>query len=169
MDQFEVTVYYLETRSPPNETIPPPRDDLTVVLAQKPTVPYYRFLYDTVGRAYYWNTRSKLSDEELSAWITDPRNKLHVLFAAGVPAGFAELDYRVENEVEITQFGLMPEFIGQGLGKYFLNWTLHEAWRSHPERVWLHTCTADHPAALPNYLKAGFVLYKTTKKLKDRR
>jgi len=32
--------------------------------------------------------------------------------------------------------------------------------RYGPKRVWLHTCTLDHPAALPNYQKAGFAIYK---------
>jgi hypothetical protein len=59
-----------------------------------------------------------------------------------------------------VRFGLIPEFIGQGLGRYFLQWTIDKAWRSQPRRFWLHTCTQDHPAALPNYLKAGFVAYK---------
>ncbi len=80
--------------------------------------------------------------------------------AGGVPAGFAELDRRIEGEIELVQFGLMPEFIGQGLGRYFLQWAIDKAWSYHPRRFWLHTCTKDHPAALPNYLKAGFVVYK---------
>ena len=58
------------------------------------------------------------------------------------------------------EFGLMPEFLGQGLGRYFLQWTIDRAWSYSPRRFWLHTCTKDHPAALPNYLKAGFAIYK---------
>jgi GNAT superfamily N-acetyltransferase len=57
-------------------------------------------------------------------------------------------------------FGLMPEFIGQGLGRYFLRWAIGRAWSYGPRRFWLHTDTKDHPAALPNYLKAGFDIYK---------
>jgi len=52
------------------------------------------------------------------------------------------------------------DFIGQGLGKWFLQWTIDKAWSDGPKRFWLHTCTLDHPAALPNYSKAGFVLFK---------
>jgi GNAT superfamily N-acetyltransferase len=84
----------------------------------------------------------------------------------GVPAGFAELDWRIEGEIELVQFGLMPEYIGQGLGRYFLQWTIDKAWSYSPRRLWLHTCTKDHPAALPNYLKAGFEIYK--EEVKDR-
>ena len=71
---------------------------------------------------------------------------------------FAELDRRKPGELELVQFGLMAEFIGQGLGKYFLQWTIDRAWGYQPTRLWLHTCTLDHPAALPNYLKAGFAV-----------
>jgi len=102
----------------------------------------------------------KLSDAELTAILQDPRVEIHVLYADGVPAGFAELDRRVEGEIEIKQFGLMPEFLGQGLGKYFLQWTLERAWSYKPTRVWLHTCNLDHPAALPMYLTAGFEIYQ---------
>ena len=77
-----------------------------------------------------------------------------------MPAGFAELDRRVAGEVELVQFGLLPEFIGQGLGKFFLQWAIDKSWGYGPRRLWLHTCSLDHPAALPNYLKAGFQICK---------
>ena len=64
------------------------------------------------------------------------------------------------HSIELVQFGLISEFIGQGLGKWFLQWTIDKAWSYQPKRFWLHTCTLDHPAALPNYTKAGFVLFK---------
>jgi len=125
-----------------------------------PAVPYYRSLYDAVGREYHWLSRRKMSDEALAALLGDPRNELHVLHVAGTPAGFAELDRRRPGEVELVQFGLISRFIGQGLGKWFLQWTIDQAWGYGPRRLWLHTCTLDHPAALPNYQKAGFVLFK---------
>jgi GNAT superfamily N-acetyltransferase len=123
-------------------------------------VPFYRFLYDAVGKQFRWLSRRKMSDEELAAILDDPRNELHVLHVDGTPAGFAELDRRRADEIELTQFGLMSDFIGQGLGKWFLQWAVDKAWSYGPKRFWLHTCTFDHPAALPNYTKAGFVLYK---------
>jgi GNAT superfamily N-acetyltransferase len=75
------------------------------------------------------------------------------------------LDRQGEGEIELVQFGLMPEFIGQGLGRYFLQWTIDKAWSHGPRRLWLHTCTKDHLAALPNYLKAGFAVYKEEMKV----
>ena len=126
----------------------------------RPTVAFYRFFYDIVGGPWYWSSRKKLSDAEIAAIIHDPQVEMHVLYVEGVPAGFAELDRRTAGEIELVQFGLLPEFIGQGLGKYFLQWTIDKAWSYQPKRLWLHTCTLDHPAALPNYLKAGMVVYE---------
>ncbi len=167
MPQVEITTYYLEMLVPRQRSVPPPRDGLSIVHAKKPTVAYYRFLYDTVGGPYHWTSRKKLSEETLAAIIQDAKVEIHVLFVDGVPAGFAELDRRKEDDVELVQFGLVPEFVGQGLGKYFLHWTIEKAWSYQPRRFWLHTCTQDHPAALPNYLKAGFVVYKEEVKQKE--
>ncbi len=160
MEMVDVTVFYLEMLSPSRRAIPAPREALSVRHMPSPTVEEYRHLYNAVGRDYHWLSRRKLSDEELAAVIQNPRNELHVLNFEGTPAGFAELDRRQPDEIELVQFGLTREFIGQGLGKWFLQWTIDQAWSYQPRRFWLHTCTLDHPAALPNYLNAGFVLYR---------
>jgi GNAT superfamily N-acetyltransferase len=157
---MKVKTTYLEMFAHPQRVVAPPRPGLTVVHARMPSVAYYRFLYDAVGRDYDWTSRKKLSDAELAALLNDPRIEVHVLMADGVPAGFAELDRRTEGEIELVQFGLMPEHIGQGLGRYFLQWTIDKAWSYAPRRLWLHTCTKDHAAALPTYLKAGFTIYQ---------
>ena len=138
----------------------PLREGLSVIHAQMPSVAYYRFLYSAVGREYHWYSRGRLPDAEIAAILQDPLNEVHVLHVDGSPAGFAELDRRSPPDIELTQFGLMADFIGQGLGKYFLQWAIDKAWSYQPRRFWLHTCTLDHAAALPNYRKAGFVLYK---------
>jgi GNAT superfamily N-acetyltransferase len=157
---MKIKVTYLEMFAYPQRAVPPSREGLAVVHAKRPTVAYYRFLYDGVGRDYDWPRCQKLSDAELAALLNDPRLEVHVLMAEGVAAGFAELDRRTEGEIELVQFGLMPEFIGQGLGRYFLRWAIDRAWGYGPRRFWLHTDTKDRPAALPNYLKAGFAVYK---------
>jgi GNAT superfamily N-acetyltransferase len=112
-----------------------------------------------VGSDYHWLSRRKLSDSELGTILEDPMIELHVLQVDGSPGGFAELDRREANEIELVQFGLMPDFIGQGLGKWFLQWTINKVWSYRPTRFWLHTCSLDHPAALPTYKKAGFAQY----------
>jgi GNAT superfamily N-acetyltransferase len=156
---MKVKTTYLQMLARPERVVPPPREELAVH-ARRPTVAYYRFLYDAVGRDYDWSSRKKLSDAELAAILDDPRDEVHVLMADGVPAGFAELDRRTEGEIELAQFGLMTQFIGQGLGRWFLQWVIDLAWIYQPRRFLLHTDTEDHPAALPNYLKAGFAIYK---------
>jgi GNAT superfamily N-acetyltransferase len=159
-DGVTVTTTCLQRFARPQRVVPPPRAGLAAVRASNPTVTYYRSLYDAVGRDYDWTSRKRLSDAELAALLHDPRLEVHVLTADGAPAGFAELDRRVEGEIELVQFGLLPEFVGQGLGRYFLRWAIDKAWSYHPRRFWLHTCTKDHPSALPNYLKAVFAVCK---------
>jgi GNAT superfamily N-acetyltransferase len=160
MELVQVTVHYLEMLSPSRGTVPAPRDGLAVAHIESPTVAHYRWLYGAVGKDYFWLSRRKMPDDALAAIIGDPRNELHVLHVDGTVAGFAELDRRQPDEIELVQFGLMRDFIGQGLGKWFLGWTIDRAWSYAPRRIWLHTCSLDHPAALPNYTKAGFVLFR---------
>lgn len=164
---MEVKVTYLEMLQRPARVGPAPHEGLAVVHAKRPTIAYYRFLYDAVGRQYHWVRRTRYTDEELARIIHDPLDEVHVLHVDGVPAGYAELDRRVPGEVELNQFGLTADFIGQGLGKWFLQWTIDRAWSYAPKRFWLHTCTLDHPNALPNYQKAGFVVYKEEVKQQD--
>ena len=93
-----------------------------------------------------------------------------MLYRNGAPAGFGELDRRQPGEIELAYFGLMPDAIGQGLGVWLLHETIDLAWSYEPERLWLHTCTLDHPRALPLYQRAGFVPYKQeTKTIPDPR
>ena len=75
MPIVDVKMYYLEMLARPGRTVPPPREGLTVVHARKPTVAYYRFLYDSVGGAYHWISRTKLTDAELATLIHDPASK----------------------------------------------------------------------------------------------
>jgi GNAT superfamily N-acetyltransferase len=157
---MKTTVYYLQMFAQFHQVVPLPRNGINILHSKWPSIAWYRFLYDAVGKDWNWTSRKKLSDTALATIIHDANDEVHVLFVDGVPAGFVELDRRVEGEIEITQFGLMPEFLGQGLGKYFLHWSIDRAWGYRPKRLWLHTCTDDHPAAIPNYLKAGFVIYK---------
>ena len=160
MELVEVTVHYLEMLAPTGRTESAPREGLSVEYVASPSVPYYRSLYDAVGKDFYWLSRRKMSDEALAAIIGDPLDELHVLHVDGEPAGFAELDRRQPGEIELVQFGLLPAFIGQGLGKWFLQWAVDKAWSYQPKRFWLHTCTLDHPVSLSNYQKRGFALYR---------
>jgi GNAT superfamily N-acetyltransferase len=127
---------------------------------------FYRYLYVEVGREYHWKDRLSWSEIQFRDWLAGP-SVIWLLSVAGAPAGFFELRGHEDGSREIAYFGLMPEFVGRGLGKYLLTRSVEEAWALKPTRVWLHTCTLDHPAALPNYLSRGFrkvreEVYQTT-------
>ena len=72
------------------------------------------------------------------------------------PLGYYELAREPDGAVEIVYFGLVAEAQGRGLGRGLLTHAVRTAWASGATRVWLHTCTLDGPAALPNYLARGF-------------
>ena len=116
---------------------------------------FYRHLYTEVGRPWHWIDRLPWSEAQFREWLGGP-STVWLLTAHGAPGGFFELRRHDDGSVEIAYFGLMPELVGGGLGKYLMSRAIEEAWALRPTRVWLHTCTLDHPAALPNYIKHGF-------------
>lgn len=117
---------------------------------------FYRYLYAEVGRAYRWFDRLSWTDEEIRAHLADPAISLWLLTVRSAPAGYFELNAGADGSVEIAYFGLLPEFIGRGYGKHLLTKAVDRAWSSGARRVWLHTCSLDDPAALPNYRARGF-------------
>ena len=160
-DLVETTVTSLEMRSPPKRPpAPVPLGKFAILRAERPTVSFYRYLYDTIGEPWTWTDRRRMDDETLREIIHDPRVEISVLYAAGVPAGYFELDCRIEGEVELVYLGLIPDFIGRGLGRYLLDCSVATAWTREPGRVWVQTCTLDHPGALSLYQRAGFSPYK---------
>lgn len=159
-DQPETNlVTYLEMRRPQRATRPWPGAAFRIVRLERPSVRFYRYLYATVGEGWFWELRKRFDDAELAAIVHDPRVELYLLTEGGTPAGYGEIDRRVPNEAEIAYFGLVPEAVGRGLGRWFLEQITARAWRSAPQRVWLHTCDLDHPRALANYQAVGFEVY----------
>lgn len=124
-------------------------------------VSFYRYLYTEVGRAYRWQDRLRWTDAEIAAHLQDATRSLWVLSVDNAPAGYAETRRDPDGTVELAYFGLIPEFVGRGLGKHLLSVAVERIWESGARRIWLHTCTLDHPAALPNYLKRGFAPFRT--------
>jgi GNAT superfamily N-acetyltransferase len=145
----------------PHLAVTPPHRSGMLLRLDEPTAAFYRFLYETVGRRWGWSDRDDLSDEELLEIVADPAVIIFVLFMGGVPAGFFELDCRTEGEVELAHFGLMPEFIGRGLGKYLLAAAIDVAWDEEPERVWVSVTDREHPRGILTYQWAGFEPYET--------
>jgi GNAT superfamily N-acetyltransferase len=130
--------------------------DYQVVRVVMPTVAFYRYLYNTVGADYVWWLRRTMPDDELASLLREQAVSIHVLYNGGEPAGFFELDGRGWPDVNLSYFGLMPHAIGAGVGFPFLQHAIDAAWRLGPRGVTVNTCTADHPRALPTYLRAGF-------------
>jgi GNAT superfamily N-acetyltransferase len=152
-----VTVTFLRMDAPPAPG-PALPDGVALVRIDRCTVKFYRYLYDTVGGDYVWWLRRTLSDAALETILRDAGVSIHVLYAGGEPAGFFELDRRGRPVINLSYFGLMPHVIGRGLGRAFLGAAVQAAWAASPNvrAVTVNTCTADHPRALPGYIRAGF-------------
>jgi GNAT superfamily N-acetyltransferase len=163
-----VTVTFLRQENPPASTTPiqlPPNTVLTRVT--HPTVAFYRYLYDTVGAPYVWWLRRTMPVEQLAALLSSPGVSLFVLYQDNEPAGFYELDARSGHTVNLSYFGLLPHAVGRGLGTQLLRFAIATAWAHKPRALTVNTCTADHPRALPNYLRAGFTPVRSTREVWD--
>ena len=165
--KLEMIVTWLEMRVPPQRAAPRRAEPLSIQRARRPTVSFYRYLYDTVGGPWMWYERRHMDDAALAAIVQHPEVGVYVMYLDGVPAGYAELDRRVAGEVELAYFGLVPEFIGRGLGRYLLDWAVARAFDGEPERLFVHTCNFDHPAALATYQRAGFKVYRQERRIID--
>ncbi|MBL8837492.1 MAG: GNAT family N-acetyltransferase [Alphaproteobacteria bacterium] len=162
---IDITVTHLEmTAAPRVPAPPPPALKLAVLRAEPISVPFYRYLYNTVGETWLWWDRRRMSDATLAAIIGDKAVEVYVLYVNGEPAGFIELDRRDEGAIAIAYFGLMPHFIGRGLGPWFLHWGIDVAWRYKPARLTVSTCTLDHPKALALYQRMGFEPVRQSKR-----
>lgn len=158
--RIRVDITYVQMHAPPTtlEVKAPP--GATIRTIATPTVHFYRYLYNSVGAPWLWYERRLIDDDGIARIISHPQISIDVLFVEDVPAGFCEFDMRSWPELEIGYFGLMPDFIGRGFGPYLLDASIRSAWARDPRRVWLHTCTLDHPKALRTYLNAGFEPYR---------
>jgi len=125
-----------------------------------PELDWYRALFRRIGEPYLWASRLELSDAGLRAILADPQVEVYRVVAGGEEAGIVELDFRVPGECELTYFGVTQGLIGSGAGRWMIHRAIERAWSLEIERFWVHTCTLDHPAALPFYRKAGFVPFR---------
>ena len=166
-ETIAVTVTFLRMEHPPSTPplgIPGFTRTERVV---RPTVAFYRYLYNTVGADYVWWLRRVTPDDELARMLNHSSTSIHVLFKDGEPAGFFELDARNGATVNLSYFGLMPHMIGIGAGPGFLRQAIDTAWSAGPRAVTVNTCTADHPRALPNYIRAGFTTVRAVQEIWD--
>ena len=154
------TVTFLEMHSKPVETVHTIPGTSFQLLPKPVSVTEYRKYYYGVGEKWHWLDRMVMPDEELFEKINADKIDIFVFYVNNEPAGYIEFIIEILY-TEILYFGLLPEFIGKGLGKYFLQWVIEKAWSYNPEWIQLNTCTLDHPNALGVYKKAGFIPVRT--------
>jgi GNAT superfamily N-acetyltransferase len=120
-----------------------------------------------VGEPYLWSSRLSIADTELLRILRDPGIEVYALRERGEDVGLLELDFRIAGQTEVGFFGLLESTVGAGAGRYLMNRALERAWTRAVKRVWVHTCNLDHPAALPFYIRSGFVPYKREVEIYD--
>jgi GNAT superfamily N-acetyltransferase len=152
-------VTYLDMRWPPSSTpheapaawsLVPLSDDLA----------RYRVLFRRVGEPWLWFTRLIMTDEALRQIVENPKVQAFALRVADEDIGILELDFRQPEECELSFFGLVPEATGRGWGGVLIDEAIRRAWARPISRLWVHTCSLDHPHALGFYLRSGFKPYK---------
>lgn len=156
----EVTTYYLEITDPaamrPSR---PSSQSLEIRQARIPLPELNRFLWVAVGRDWHWRARLKWSRDQWLAYMGRPELETWVAYVDGTPAGYYEQELQADGGAEIVNFGMLPQFTGQGLGGTLLVHAIERGFQRGARRVWLHTCTLDHPTALAHYQARGFRLY----------
>lgn len=158
----EVTTWYLEMLNPADlrpKWLESP--ELTVQQAKVPSPEFSRFLYVSVGQRWYWCDRLPWTRAQWLAYLDRSELETWVAYWSGTPAGYIELEVQADGSVKIVYFGLLPQFIGQGLGGHLLSAGIARGWQLGANRVWVHTCTLDGPHALNNYKARGLRLYDT--------
>jgi GNAT superfamily N-acetyltransferase len=127
----------------------------------------YRALFRTIGEPWLWFSRAVMPDDTLAAILDDPGVEAYALQDGTADVGLLELDFRSEGEVELAFLGLVPEFIGQGAGRFLMNEAIGRAFARPIQRFFVHTCTLDSPGALAFYLRSGFTPYRRSIEVAD--
>lgn len=156
----EIVTTYLQMSSPtelvPARSLDP---DFIVLEAVEPQWQLNRSLYLLVGEPWAWIDKQIWNDQQWESYVDSERLRTFVASWRGSTAGYYELRRDDAQGVEIAYFGLAPDFIGRGLGGALLTDALRRAWAWEAHRVWVHTCTLDHPAAVKNYQARGMKVY----------
>ncbi|HPG38860.1 MAG TPA: GNAT family N-acetyltransferase [bacterium] len=141
--------------------------DFHIIRVEQPYPAFNKFLYSEVGKDWFWIDKLSWSHDQWHKYVDRPELETWVGYLHGAPAGYYELEKQPGTQIELVYFGILPPYYGQGLGGILLTHAIIRAWSMKPKRVWVHTCSHDHPAALQNYLARGFVLYNETVEEKE--
>ena len=160
-------VTYLQMLTPPTALPVVARAAWSVRRRTNPDLNWYRNLFRKVGEEWLWFSRLQMDDEGLQAVIHDPAVEIFAFEIEGQEKGIVELDRRKKPDVELAFFGLSADAIGIGAGRFLLDQAIRLAWSGNPTRVLVHTCTIDHPRALPLYMAYGFVPHRRAIEIAD--
>ena len=162
MPTTSTTIFHLEMRDPQafRPRAGPPGFQVAIVAPPNPEL--NRRFYCTVGSQWQWTDRRKWSEDDWQRYVQRDVLRTWVGQLHNQSVGYFELETQDDGNIEIVYFGLLPEFIGRGLGGALLSAAIERAWDApDTRRVWVHTCTHDHQHALDNYRKRGFTIFKT--------
>ncbi len=158
---YRLTTHYLEMRAPAQlvaARVPQPAPRIERACLPLPEL--NRFLYTAVGGDWHWRDRLGWTHADWMRWLDRPGVQTWVLYEQGTPAGYIELEKQAGDDVELAYFGLIPRFVGRGLGGHLLTVGIRQAWAMGARRVWVHTCSLDGPTALANYQARGLQVYR---------
>jgi len=127
----------------------------------------YRALFRRVGERWLWMSRLVVPEAALRTILDDPAVEAFALRSGGEDIGILELAFRQADECELAYFGVVPEAIGTGAGRFLMSEAVTRAWARPIRRFWVHTCTHDHPRALAFYQRSGFRAYKRAIEIAD--
>ena len=187
MSDNAITTWYLHYQGAP-QALPGWPADCLLMEATIPSPELSQFLFTAVGNHWQWFSRLSWDYQQWLSYLSNESVRTWVLYQSGTPAGFIELNLHppvdecgqhltlpsadTAASVELKFFGLLPAFTGRGLGPKLAQAAiaLAQQWLAtnitggsnntdSNNKIWVHTCSADHPAALATYQKAGFVIY----------
>lgn len=160
MTRVQVTTWYLDYQGP-TLALPEWPQDMLLQEVKIPSPDFSQFLFCAVGHHWRWFSRLSWTYQQWLDYLNSGNVRTWVLYQQGSPAGFVELRKDLEDGVELKFFGLLPAFIGQGLGAKLAQAAIALAQQWQAQKVWVHTCSADHPSALKTYQQAGFSITQT--------
>lgn len=166
--KIAVVITFLEMLEAPEAPLAPARDDVTLERWSTVEVESYRNLFREIGEDWLWFGRLHQEAAALQRLLDEPARENYLPMKNGRPMGTLEIDYANPEEPSIAYFGLVPDAIGEGLGRWLMGRAVEMAWaRPETKRLWLHTCTGDSPQALGFYMSCGFRAYKRAIEVAD--
>lgn len=158
---------YLEMKALPERKLIAFAPDLSLIPVADMSISDYRQHFKAVGENLLWFSRLLMPDEKLQSVLANPAIESCVYQRGDQMLGLLELNFEDKANCELAFFGLVPDALGSGLGRMLMDEAIRRAFAKSIERLWLHTCTLDHPAALPFYLRSGFTPYARMVEIHD--